>query len=395
MRLLTVVSSVCLLGAACAKGESEDGSDGGGVADASTGAGDDGGGERPDAGGGGVASSCPENQFATGLDESGQVECAPIDEAALAAVNQHCSIYLGWRDSCDGCSTAPAKWGATSGVSCVNGAGADNTCTTPALPAPGGPEVSLFGLNTDGEVNDDDKFYLGWHCVPPGDAHVSGPCPAGTFLWAISPSGLECVTAADAIAGYARTGCTMYTGWRDSCDGCTDPPAKWGRVNSETCQNGAGAANTCTVPTLGDQSVNTFGLNTDGDVDGNDKFYLGLVCGGAAAAEEEVDRSCPEGQLVVGIESNGRVRCASPVPAAEAVIQSSCHLYLGWRDSCDGCVTPPVKWGRVGHQGCEAGAGDAQCIPVDLGGTTMTVLGFTSDGEVDGNDKFYVGLRCE
>jgi len=280
VRLLTVVSSACLLTSACAKASSDDDPDGDGVADASTGSGTDGGGEdRPDAGGGGGgASSCPEDQFATGLDESGHVECAPIDQAALAAINQNCSVYLGWRDNCDGCMTAPAKWGATSAASCANGAGADNTCTTPALPAPEGSEVSLFGLNTDGEVNGDDKFYFGWHCVPPGDEHVSGPCPAGTFLWAISPSGLECVTAADAIAGYARTGCTMYAGWRDSCDGCTDPPAKWGRVTSETCQNGAGAANTCTVPTLAGETVNTFGLNTDGDVDGNDKFYLGFKC---------------------------------------------------------------------------------------------------------------------
>ena len=134
------------------------------------------------------------------------------------------------------------------------------------------------------------------------------------------------VAAADAIAGYARQSCAMYAGWRDSCDGCTDPPAKWGRVTSEACQNGAGAANTCTVPTLADQTVNTFGLNTDGDVNDDDKFYLGFTCGGAAPAEEEVDRSCPEGQLVVGVESNGRVRCASPLPAAVAE-ENDWHLH--------------------------------------------------------------------
>ena len=364
--------------------------------DASTGSSDDGGGgQEPDAGGGTVASSCPENQFATGLDESGQVECAPIDEAALAAINDSCSVYLGWRDSCDGCATAPAKWGATTGTTCANGAGADDTCTAPALPPPDGPEVSLFGLNTDGDVNDDDKFYLGWHCVPPAEPHVSGPCPPGTFLWAISPSGLECASAADAIAAWAHTGCAMYAGWRDSCDGCTDPPAKWGRVTGDTCANGAGAANTCTTPTLGAEVVTTFGLNTDGDVNDDDKFYLGFTCGGAAPAEEEVDRSCPDGQLVVGIGSDGRVRCASPVPAAEAVVQASCNLYFGYRDSCDGCVTPPVKWGRVSHAGCQAGAGAAQCIPLDLGGTTLTAIAFDTDGDVDGNDKFYLGLHCQ
>jgi hypothetical protein len=155
-------------------------------------------------------------------------------------------------------------------------------------------------------------------------------------------------------------------------------------------------SNTCTVPSLGGQAVRTFGLNTDGDVNDDDKFYLGFQCGGAAPAEEEVDRSCPEGQLIVGIESNGRVRCASPLPAAEPVIQSACHLYFGWRDECGSCTTAPSKWGRVSHAGCQNGAGAANsCAPTTLGESTIPLFGLNTDGDVDGNDKFHIGFKCE
>lgn len=129
--------------------------------DAATGPGDDAGGE-PDAGGGGVASSCPPDQFATGFDDGGALVCAPIDPAALAAVNQQCSIVLGWRDNCGGCTTAPAKWGSTSATSCANGAGGDNSCISPTL---GDTAIEMFGLNTDGDVDGNDKFYLGFKCL--------------------------------------------------------------------------------------------------------------------------------------------------------------------------------------------------------------------------------------
>jgi len=395
VRVVTALSLCLLNAAACAKASSDDDTDGNATPDAAVGSHDDAGGDTPDAGGGVVASSCPADQFATGFDESGALTCAPIDPAASGAVNQHCSIYLGWRDSCDGCTTAPAKWGATgaSASSCANGAGADDTCTTPAL---GGTEIALFGLNTDGDVDDNDKFYLGWHCVPPDEPHVNGPCPAGTYLWAVAPAGVECVTASDMIAEYARTSCNLYVGSRDSCDGCVTAPAKWGHVSGADCSNDNGVNNTCTTPMLGGQTVDLFGLNTDGDVNDDDKLYMGFQCAGATAAEEVVDHACPDDQLVVGIGSDGRVHCASPLPAAEAVIQRSCRFYFGFRDSCDGCVTAPAKWGSVSHNECTLGVGaDDTCTSALFDGVSVPLFGLNTDGDVDGNDKFYVGFQCE
>jgi len=77
-------------------------------------------------------------------------------------INANCRIYLGWRDNCDGCSSAPVKWGYVNDTSCVNGAGTNNTCSMPNL---GGEVVQTFGLNTDGSVDDSDKFYVGLHCL--------------------------------------------------------------------------------------------------------------------------------------------------------------------------------------------------------------------------------------
>jgi len=345
----------------------------------------------PDAGSPIVASTCPPGQFATGLDQGGALTCASIDPAALAAVAESCSIYLGWRDECDGCSTPPSKWG-HAGASCTSSAGADSGCRSVTL---GGTDLELFALGTDGDVNDDDKFYLGWQCTPPEDARVPGPCPEGTYLAAVTPGGLECASAGGAIAEYARSGCQVYAGWRDKCGSCTTPPSKWGHAGGDVCAVGLGVNGTCAEYTLGDRAVRTFGLNTDGDVDENDKFYLGFQCSGAAPAEEVAPASCPAGQLVVAIESDGRVRCASPLPEAEAAIQAGCRLYAGWRDNCSGCQLAPSKWGLVGHAACEAGAGaDSTCGMTALGDATMPLFGLSPDGDVDGNDTFYVGFRC-
>ena len=54
-------------------------------------------------GGPGLApQSCPADHFVTGLSAAGELECSPVGTAAYDAVNAGCSVYLGWRDSCDG-----------------------------------------------------------------------------------------------------------------------------------------------------------------------------------------------------------------------------------------------------------------------------------------------------
>jgi hypothetical protein len=393
VRLVTTVGLWILCAAsACATANSgDDSADDAPPADAAAGP-PDGGGDRPDAAPQVVASACPELQFATGFDESGKLECRPIDGAALSAVNQQCSLYLGWRDSCDGCNAVPDKWGRASGADCANGVGAGDTCTTASL---AGLDVQLFGLSTGGDVDGNDKLYFGWHCAVPEDAPVAGPCADGSYLSSVDGGG-ECVTARAVIAAYASGACTLFAGWRDSCDGCATAPAKWGQVNDAACGNGAGADDTCTRPTLGDQQVRLFGLNTDGDVNDDDKFYLGFQCSGAAPVEETVDGACPDGELVVAVEEDGRVRCASPLPAAEAILQASCQIYSGWRDGCGGCSTAPAKWGRVGHATCENGGGlDNTCAASNLGGNSVQLFGLNTDGDVDDNDKFYLGFTCQ
>jgi len=87
------------------------------------------------------------------------------------------------------------------------------------------------------------------------------------------------VDAVDArIRDYVNANCRIYFGWRDSCSGCTSSPEKWGYASQAACANGLGANNTCTAPNLGGVVVQTFGLNTGGDVDDSDKFYVGLAC---------------------------------------------------------------------------------------------------------------------
>jgi hypothetical protein len=102
--------------------------------------------------------TCPAGSYVQGIDATGTVVCASL----ASFVNQSCHLYLGWRDACDGCTTAPAKWGRVSAAACTNGAGADNTCQTPTLAT---EEVTLFGLNVDGAVDDSDKLYIGLKCL--------------------------------------------------------------------------------------------------------------------------------------------------------------------------------------------------------------------------------------
>ncbi len=221
---------------------------------------------------------CPAGQLVDGFNGTAWT-CTSFAKTAIAYVHSSCALYVGWQDGCDGCTTAPAKWGFTTDTTCSNGAGADNTCNPPTLL--GTETVRLFGLNTDGDVDGNDKLHVGLRCEAAAAANTmqTGKCPADQFVTATSSSGsFRCDSPGPIIERYVREHCTVYFGWHDSCDGCITPPTKWGKVRVGDCMNGVGADNTCSTFTLGGKSVSMFGLSPDGNVDENDVLYVGFRC---------------------------------------------------------------------------------------------------------------------
>jgi hypothetical protein len=269
---------------------------------------------------------CPPGEVVVGRNGNAPV-CASPTTAITSFVNASCSIYFGWRDNCDGCANDPTKWGRVSDASC-NTTGADGTCTTASL---NGTTIRLYGLNPDGDVDDNDKLYAGFRCDSvAGGGPVATSCPAGQFVTGIEPSGqLRCVPYGSVASDWVNAGCRLYFGWRDSCNGCSGAPGKWGRAGGSFCENGTGVGFSCTTPTLGGATVGLYGLDIDGDVNGDDQLYLGLDCAGAVAAETTVTGLCPAGQVAIGLSASG-VTCASPAPTIESVVDNQCYTYLGW-----------------------------------------------------------------
>lgn len=339
------------------------------------------------------AQACPPGQLAKGLSGAGTLQCEAVDIAARAAVNAGCAAYLGQSDKCTGCSSAPAKWGFTRADDCMNGAGADSTCAYASL---GGKSSLLFGLNTDGDVDGNDKLYLGFACDP-GSAELSaGPCAAGSFAVGMNGKAVTCARATESMLGYVRESCSLYFGQRDDCDGCTLPPARWGRVSSTSCDKGVGSGNTCIQTTLGGSSVTLLSLGIDGDVDGNDKLYLGMHCIAPQAQKSQGNKTCPKGQFISAIEADGSLTCESPAATVASFVSSRCELTFGVRDACDGCSLPPAKWGRVRDGACDGGEGaNDTCVMATLGSDAVTLFGLNTVGDMDDNDKLYIGVRCE
>jgi hypothetical protein len=346
-----------------------------------------------------VADACTPGTFATGVTPEGKLVCAPIDGATVAAVNASCTVYAGWKDACSGCDDPPTKWGNVSATSCTLGAGNSDTCQSPMLD---GQAIQLFGLNTDGVVNNDDKFYYGLSCAAGSSTPLPGPCGPDEFLQGYDGVTTTCVPASGAIMSFVRADCSLYFGMRDGCDAdCMSAPQRWGKVGSGSCDLGSGAPNTCTTAMLDGASVELLGLNTSGNpVDGDNKFYAGLHCSAPTPQSSDVPGACPAGELVVGIEADGTLHCASPAPEVAAAFAARCTLYSGWRDQCQsGCLMDgqtPSKWGRVRVGFCTNDQGnDNTCQESILGGVTVDTFGLNTDGYVSETDKFFTGFACQ
>jgi hypothetical protein len=397
--LLCLGLSVAACGAAACGGTSEEVGSGGAPPPGSGGGGM--GGSPPSVGGQGgdgpsfIEQACPEGTYAVALDEDGMLACEAIDAGALAApVNDACAVYSGWNDGCNGCLGPPSKWGRAGDALCEIGAGEDNSCVEPVL---AGAAVPMFGLNTNGDVDGNDTFHFGLHCPAVGETPTPGPCGPGEYVVSATPEGTtQCLPAGKLAVNYVRDECGLYAGWRDGCDGCVDPPSKWGHTHGTSCEIGAGAEMTCAAQFLAGDWVVQIGVNADGDVDGNDKFYLGLECAAPADAGGPASGRCPFGQLVVGLHADNTLECASPAAVMAATLRESCFTYFGYTDGCEGCLADPAKWGRASSVACEPGAGgDSGCVSANLGGADVALVGMNTDGDVDGNDMFYVGFRCE
>jgi hypothetical protein len=369
------IAATCLILVACAKAQKADPIDA----------------APPGVDSGPTVSACPADQFAIDVDPMATVTCTAIDDSTAIAIRDRCSVYAGWRDGCDGCASEPVKWGHAGGT-CENGAGVDNTCTTPQL---GDTTVTLFGLNFDGDVDGNDKIYTSLHCTTAAPAAGLAPCATGELVVGKLGSSWTCASLDDAVATYVHDHCSVYSGWQDNCGGCASPPVKFGNAGDAGCANGAGGDDTCVTAILGSETVQLFGLNPDGDVDDNDKLHFGLDCTDVAPQQTTATMTCPTGQFVTGTFPDGSFQCTSVAPIVASYFASHCSLYVGWHDSCDGCLDPPTKWGSVKVGACTNGVGvDSTCSTFTLAGRTVAMFGLNPDGNVDGNDALYVGLSC-
>jgi hypothetical protein len=141
---------------------------------------------------------------------------------------------------------------------------------------------------------------------------------------------------------------------------------------------------------LADQSCPTGQVATGIGVDGT------LQCTDQPAP---VATSCEADQYMTGVDESGGALCA-PVPfdltTVREYINANCFIYLGWRDSCDGCVDIPVKLARTHGDGvdCQTNGSNGGCQPFTVFGETVRMASVNTDGDVNDDDKFWVGLKC-
>jgi hypothetical protein len=79
------------------------------------------------------------------------------------------------------------------------------------------------------------------------------------------------------IKNYIHNKCHLYFGMRNQCNGCMDPPRRYGLVNQRTCYQ-HGSEGSCNTFNLFGRDVRMLGLTPDRGVGRNDQFYIGLIC---------------------------------------------------------------------------------------------------------------------
>src|SRR5690606_11431370 len=95
-------------------------------------------------------------------------------------------------------------------------------------------------INTDFSVDDDDTFYVGFHCsgANASGSTVAEACPPGQLVVGVHADGMvQCASPLPAIEAAIRSECHIYLGWRDGCGACTEPPTKFGRVGHDSCDH--------------------------------------------------------------------------------------------------------------------------------------------------------------
>lgn len=348
------------------------------------------------AGGGSSTQACPQGEFVVGRKGDGTIICQGVGPALATVFHNQCTLFWGWRNACEDCGNPPEKWGLTKPNLCALGPGDDNECigATDASQT-----IQLFALNTDGSVNGDDTFYIGIHCAPSGKtptiSKTSGQCAKRHFVSKYGELGMDCASADSALSTYIINSLSIYFGWRDSCTGCSDPPNKWGVVSPLKCSLGAGSDSGCISAKLNNKTVQLLALNLDGDVNNDDKFYVGTHWKPAKALPTQTASACPAGQFVTKVFADGTVECRNLAPAAQDFAESRCPLYFGWRGNCESCGQAPAKWGRARGTSCSLIAGsNSGCSTATLAGTQVELLGINTDGNVDDNDVFYAGMKC-
>ncbi len=324
---------------------------------------------------------------------AGEAGCAALAPRIVEAANEHCALGFGWLNECADCDDPPQKVGVVGGR-CEVLAGDHSECATQFLAGVGAPgELELLGINTDGDVGPDDRLFAGFGCAAIEELTEGGTrCPEGMVAVGVDPlTGLRCSPIDLAVANWASEHCLATLAWAE-CENCAVSPTL------SVGANAAGCTNTSHCPTIetGGGSFSLGALHPGHSIDGNDTFYLSLACDEAVSESEAVQGTmCPEGSFVHGWDERGALICGRPFQQFSNTMRERCSAYLGWRDSCNDCVAPPSRWAGVTATGCSGSTPGARCMLHEVDGAELWMASVGMSGNVDGDDKFYVGFQCE